>query len=96
MARMGAQGSAGGSFIGSLAPSARQLVEELIQALPGVFKPADFDEDLVNYINENQQAALVLFRDILDGRNTFAQRSTIRKMAAWIISEIKALKRQRL
>lgn len=100
MGRVGGPGPGsgphGGNFIGSLAPPARQLIEDLIQSFPGVFKPVDFDEDLVNYLNENLQAALVLFRDILEGRNTFAQRSNIRKMAAWIISEIKAIRRQRM
>jgi hypothetical protein len=39
--------------------------------------------------------AAQLFRDILEGRNTFPQRSNIRKMAAWIISEIRSMQRGR-
>ena len=57
-------GPHGGNFIGSLAPPARQLVENLIQSFPGVFKPVDFDEDLVNYVNENLQAALAALGDL--------------------------------
>jgi hypothetical protein len=85
----------GGPQLAMLGQPARQLVERLVAQFPGAFRTADFDADLAAFINDHMPLAVQLFRDILEGRNTFVHRSNIRKMAGYIISEIKSMKRGR-